>query len=162
QPGIEEYHPDTVFSDSFNAGAFENHHDEIETEEEEPVTVEAEELTEGRVSHIVAVEVLCPSCNNPCADRESRTAITYELVGHTVVCSGCGKSCIVPLNAFNMLGEVIAREKPTGQASKREKKGRTKKERKSTRGRKAKSGVVREPCQLSLDVKTIQALNFMG
>lgn len=44
----------------------------------------------------------------------------------------------------------------------REKKGRTKKERKSTQGRKAKGGVVREPMQLSLDIRTIQALNTMG
>lgn len=44
----------------------------------------------------------------------------------------------------------------------REKKGRTKKEKKSTKGRKAKGGVVREPMQLSLDVRTIRALNQMG
>jgi len=46
--------------------------------------------------------------------------------------------------------------------AKREKTGRTKKERKSPKGRKAKSGVVREPLQLSLDVRTIKALNRMG
>lgn len=46
--------------------------------------------------------------------------------------------------------------------SKREKIGRTKKERKSPKGRKTKSGVVREPLQLSLDVQTIQTLNRMG
>ena len=46
--------------------------------------------------------------------------------------------------------------------SKKEKIGRTKKERKSTKGRKTKSGVVREPMQLSLDVRTIKALNAMG
>lgn len=45
--------------------------------------------------------------------------------------------------------------------AKREKKGRTKKERKSTQGRKTKSGVVREPMQLSLDVRTIQTLAAM-
>ncbi len=45
--------------------------------------------------------------------------------------------------------------------AKREKKGRTKKERKSPKGRKAKSGVVREPLQLSLDIRTIKALNAM-
>lgn len=46
--------------------------------------------------------------------------------------------------------------------SKREKVGRTKKERKSPQGRKAKSGVVREPLQLSLDVRTIKTLEAMG
>ena len=46
--------------------------------------------------------------------------------------------------------------------SKREKVGRTKKERKSLQGRKAKSGVVREPLQLSLDVRTIKTLEAMG
>lgn len=45
--------------------------------------------------------------------------------------------------------------------AKREKVGRTKKERKSPKGRKAKSGVAREPLQLSLDIRTIQALNAM-
>jgi ATP-dependent DNA helicase PIF1 len=57
---------------------------------------------------------------------------------------------------------VITCEQPNVTNAKREKKGRTKKERKSTQGRKAKSGVVREPMQLSLDVRTIQALNAMG
>lgn len=46
--------------------------------------------------------------------------------------------------------------------SQREKKGRTKKERKSTKGRKTKGGVVREPMQLSLDIHTIQVLNAMS
>lgn len=48
------------------------------------------------------------------------------------------------------------------ESNRREKKGRTKKERKSTQGRKPKSGVVREPMQLSLDARTIQVLNEMG
>jgi ATP-dependent DNA helicase PIF1 len=46
--------------------------------------------------------------------------------------------------------------------AKREKIGRTKKEKKSTKGRKTKSGVLREPLQLSLDIRTIRALNAMG
>ena len=46
--------------------------------------------------------------------------------------------------------------------AKAEKKGRTKKERKSNAGRKTKSGVVREPMQLSLDVRTIKTLGAMG
>jgi hypothetical protein len=61
-------------------------------------------------------------------------------------------------------GEVIAREKLTTSVPNNqiEKKGRTKKERKSNAGRKAKSGVAREPMQLSLDVRTIKTLNAMG
>jgi len=87
--------------------------------------------------------------------------ITYDLVGHSVECASCHKMCIVPLNAFSLQGNVIAREKPVGQATQREKKGRTKKERKSKAGRKAKSGAVREPTQLSLDVRTIATLTEM-
>jgi hypothetical protein len=95
-------------------------------------------------------------------DRHGDAMITYDLVGHSVTCSACQKSCIVPLNAFSLQGNVVAREKPAGVTTQREKKGRTKKERKNTSGRKAKSGVVREPMQLSLDVRTIKALNSMG
>ena len=60
-------------------------------------------------------------------------------------------------------GNVIAREKPTtsGPNNKAEKKGRTQKERKSNAGRKAKSGTVRQPRQLSLDVRTIKTLDAM-
>jgi ATP-dependent DNA helicase PIF1 len=147
------------------------HHDEIEVstalvpvsmqfnhDENKPIngTVvavgEEPDLLEGKVSHIVAIEVLCPSCATPCVDRVTQSPIiTYDLVGHIVLCPGCQKCCIVPLNAFTMQGLVTAREKPEPGVtnSKREKKGRTKKERKSTKGRKAKSGVVREPMQLS-------------
>ena len=52
-------------------------------------------------------------------------------------------------------------EEETMQTTKREKKGRTKKERKSPKGRKTISGTIREPLQLSLDIRTIQALNDM-
>ncbi len=65
----------------------------------------------------------------------------------------------VPMNV-QLHHDVIGHSGVTN--SKREKVGRTKKERKSTQGRKAKSGVVREPLQLSLDARTIQALNGMG
>src|SRR5579883_182596 len=127
--------------------------------------VEAEPLAEGKISRIAAVEVLCPSCGGACADPATGSLfITYDLRGHTVVCSSCHKSCIVPLNAFSLDGEVIAREKPAQVVpnTKIEKKGRTKKERKSAAGRKTKGGQVRQPMQLSLDVLTIQALNVMG
>jgi DNA helicase II / ATP-dependent DNA helicase PcrA len=144
-------------------------HDQ-EFADEQPITVEAtlvepvEELQEGKVSRISAIEVLCPTCNSSCVDQSGSSFITYELVGHTVTCSACQKACIVPLNAFNLRGDVVAREKPaTGVTnSKVEKKGRTKKERKSTQGRKTKGSEVREPLQLSLDVKTIKVLNAMG
>lgn len=176
-PGFEDYHPDVVaalFEDFLRESTLEHNHvpdaSQFDHDENEPINgtfvVEQEpDLLEGRVSHIVAIEVLCPSCGTPCVDRITQsTMIKYDLVGHAVICPECQKSCIVPLNAFNIQGSVIAREKPeTGITnSKREKKGRTKKERKSTKGRKAKSGVVREPMQLSLDVRTIQALNLMG
>lgn len=131
---------------------------------EEPKVEEFEQI-EGRVSRITAIEVLCPACNGLCVDRATKSAmITYDFVGHSVVCSTCGQVCIVPLNAFSLSGEVIAREKPTTGVtnSKREKKGRTKKEKKSNAGRKAKGGVVREPMQLSLDRRTIDVLNAMG
>jgi ATP-dependent DNA helicase PIF1 len=141
------------------------HHDAIEGEIILEVNAGvATPLVEGKVSRIAAIEVLCPSCNSPCADPATQSQmITYELVGHSVVCSDCRKTCIVPLNAFSLQGDVIAREQPKGTTNaKREKIGRTKKEKKSTKGRKAKSGAVREPMQLSLDVRTIQALNTMG
>jgi len=62
-----------------------------------------------------------------------------------------------------LAGNVIAREKPTtsGPNNKADKKGRTQKERKSNAGRKAKSGTVRQPRQLSLDVRTIKTLDTM-
>jgi hypothetical protein len=144
-----------------------NHHDEIEAINATVIEEVAlsPDLLEGKVSHIVAIEVLCPFCGTPCVDRGLESPmITYDLVGHAILCPACQKSCIVPLNAFSIQGSVIAREKLEAGVtnSKREKKGRTKKERKSTKGRKTKSGVVREPMQLSLDVRTIQALNTMG
>ena len=46
--------------------------------------------------------------------------------------------------------------------NKTEKRGRTKKPRKSNAGRKAKSGTVRQPRQLSLDVRTIKVLDAMN
>jgi len=141
------------------------HHDAIEGEIILEVNAgAATPLQEGRVSHIVAIEVLCPFCGTPCVDRGLESPmITYELVGHAVLCPECKQLCIVPLNAFSLQGDVIAREQPKGTTNaKREKIGRPKKEKKSTKGRKAKSGVVREPMQLSLDVRTIQALNQMG
>jgi DNA helicase-2/ATP-dependent DNA helicase PcrA len=134
--------------------------------EMEPVAVG--ELAEGRVSRVTAIEVLCPSCNNPCVDPATGSPmITYELVGHTVVCSVCQKACIVPFNAFSQPGDVVAREKPTQAAPHHlaEKKGRTKKERKAPWGVKPKSGKagdVRQPLQLSLNMRTIRVLNVMG
>ncbi len=119
-------------------------------------------LTEGRVARIAAIEVLCPLCSGICVNRNGSSYITQDLVGHSVTCSRCEKACIVPLNAFSLQGEVVAREKPTGIASKREKKGRTKKERKSKAGRKTKGKGVRQPMQLSLDIKVINTLNAMG
>lgn len=120
-------------------------------------------LQEGRVARIAAIEVLCPMCNGLCADPATGSLyITHDLIGHTVICSRCNQACIVPLNAFSMQGNVVAREKPSGQAAKREKKGRTQKERKSKAGRKTKGKGVRQPMQLSLDSKVINVLNFMG
>ncbi len=69
-----------------------------------------------------------------------------------------------PTQCILITTDVVGREKPTssGPHNKNDKKGRTQKENKSTRGRKAKSGVVRQPRQLSLDVRTIQTLDAMG
>ena len=88
--------------------------------------------------------------------------ITEDLTGHSVTCVECHTNSLVPLNAFSA-GNVIAREKPTtsGPNNKADKKGRTQKERKSNAGRKAKSGTVRQPRQLSLDVRTIKTLDVM-
>jgi len=129
----------------------------------EPTSIEAP--AEGKVSRAVAIEVLCPSCNSACIDPSTGSLfITENMIGHSVTCSRCKKSCIVPLNAFSLQGEVIAREKPTTSVPNNqvEKRGRTKKERKSNAGRKAKSGTVRQPLQLSLDIRTINTLNTMG
>ena len=140
----------------------ENDQEEIiieQVREEEPVNT----LVEGRVSRVTAIEVLCPGCNHSCVDPATGSPlITYELTGHTVKCVACGKACIVPLNAFSLQqSEVVAREQPAGQTTKREKVGRTKKERTSTRGRKPEGKAVKEPLQLSLDVKVIRTLNEM-
>lgn len=134
------------------------HHDEIALPE---ISVP---LTEGRVSRAVAIEVLCPLCNGVCVDPATGSVtITPELVGHTVICNSCKRACIVPLNAFSMTGNVIAREKPAQQVpnSQIEKKGRTQKERKSSQGRKTKGSEVRQPMQLSLDMKVIKTLKAM-
>jgi len=123
-------------------------------------------LTEGRVARIAAIEVLCPLCSGICVNHNGSSYIMHDLVGHSVTCSVCEKACIVPLNAFSLSlsGNVVAREKPIANVPNREleKKGRTKKERKSNAGRKAESGIVREPMQLSLDVRTIKTLNAMS
>jgi hypothetical protein len=171
--GFEKYDPTVVealFNDAIGiqpSSVSHFHHDEIETViieadvVEDPKIVEA--LEPGRISRVLAIEVLCPACNNACVDPATGSlSITYDLVGHSVICSSCGKACIVPLNAFSLQGDVVAREKPAGQATKREKKGRAKKERKSKAGRKTKGKGVRQPMQLSLDIKVINTLNAMG
>jgi hypothetical protein len=174
EPGFEDYEPevvDALFRDGLVPAGFPAR-DAVapwngETVVEGSVVVrqepEEEPLAEGRVSRIAAIEVLCPKCGNPCLTPHGSPMITYDLVGHSVTCSVCGKACIVPLNAFSLQGDVVAREKPAAGISnnKCEKRGRTKKARKSNAGRKAKSGIVREPMQLSLDVRTIRVLNFM-
>jgi ATP-dependent DNA helicase PIF1 len=122
-------------------------------------------LTEGRVARIAAIEVLCPACAGICVDPGTgSTYITPDLVGHTIVCSRCKQQCIVPLNAFSLDGAVIAREKPEQNVSnaKREKKGRTKKERKSNAGAKSHGKEPKQPLQLSLDMRIIQTLKTWG
>jgi hypothetical protein len=165
-PGFEDYDPDvveTLFRDTFGVYPSSLHHDEIEPVTVIDVTPEPEPLEPGKFSRVLAVEVLCPACNSACVDPATGSlSITYDLVGHTVVCSACKKACIVPLNAFTLQGDVVAREKPAGQAAKREKKGRTQKERKSKAGRKTKGKGVRQPMQLSLDLRVINTLNAMG
>ena len=119
----------------------------------------------ARVGRLLAIEVLCPHCGAQCVDKGfGSPLITENLVGHSVVCSGCGSESLVPLNAFLMVGDVVAREKPSasGLNNKEGKKGRTPKPKKSNAGRKAKSGFVRQPRQLSLDVRTIQVLDVLG
>jgi len=119
--------------------------------------------TAGRT---LALEILCPACGGSCADRATgSTYITEDLQGHVVVCSTCYQECVVPLNAFSAPSiRVTAREKPaaSGPNNKAEKRGRTQRDRKSNAGRKAKSGVVRQPRQLSLDVRTIQTLDTLN
>lgn len=144
-----------------------------EQEFEQPTTVveiePVQELAEGKVSRISAIEVLCPVCNSSCMDPQTNSSfITYDLIGHVVVCSACSKQCIVPFNAFSLSqsGDVVAREKsdqtlPNHLAAK---KGRTKKEKKAPTGVKPKSGKegdVRQPLQLSLNMRTINALTVM-
>ncbi len=116
------------------------------------------------VGKLLALEVLCPNCGGDCADKKTDSLmITQDLIGHTVQCVECHRESLVPLNAFSLTTDVVAREKPTssGPHNKNDKKGRTQKEHKSTRGRKTKSGVIRQPRQLSLDVRTIQTLDAM-
>jgi len=116
------------------------------------------------VGKLLAIEVLCPNCGNDCADPKTGSLmITEDLIGHTVTCVACHTESLVPLNAFSLTTDVVAREKPITSSpnNKTEKRGRTEKPRKSNAGRKAKSGVVRQPRQLSLDVRTIQTLDAM-
>jgi len=85
-----------------------------------------------------------------------------------MVCAKLAQKCIqvnrLPVFEFLPLGNVVAREKPvtSGPNNKAEKRGRSVKARKSNTGRKTKSGVVRQPRQLSLDVRTIKTLDAMG
>ena len=112
-----------------------------------------------------AIEVLCPHCGNGCADPKTGSLmVTEDLLGHTVTCVECHTESLVPLNAFTRTGNVTARDKPTlsGPNNKAEKRGRTAKPRKSNAGRKSKSGVVRQPRQFSLDVRTIKTLDAMN
>ena len=130
----------------------------------EPVVTKEPKKQDAFIGKLLAIEVLCPNCNNGCADPKTGSLmITEDLIGHSVTCVKCHTSSLVPLNAFSFTGNVIAREKPTtsGPNNKAEKKGRTQKERKSNAGRKAKSGTVRQPRQLSLDVRTIKTLDAM-
>jgi ATP-dependent DNA helicase PIF1 len=140
----------------------ELYHDKIE----EPIVVETivTELAEGRVARITTIEVLCPKCNKPCVDQTGSSLITPELTGHTVTCSACQTACTVPLNAFSLnQGDVVAREKPAGKADLRPKRGRSwEKQKTSNKGRPMKSGRHREPLQLSLNIRTIVALQVLG
>ncbi len=167
--GFEDYDPDvvaTLFNDNVGLprSSTDFRHDEIEAVIDVTSVVESEVLVPGKFSRVLAIEVLCPACNGACVDPATGSlSITYDLVGHTVNCSVCRKACIVPLNAFSLQGDVVAREKPTGVTNnKREKKGRTQKERKAKSGRKTKGGTVRQPMQLSLNIRTINTLNAMG
>lgn len=138
-----------------------------ETVEEKSVVpaVVDEPLTEGKVSRIAAVEVLCPACGGPCAATGTGSLfITHELRGHTVVCSLCKKACVVPLNAFSISGDIVAREKPTQLVpnAKVEKQGRRKKERKSNAGAKPQGKEPKQPLQLSLDTRIIRVIKQWG
>ena len=134
------------------------------TYEQEPIVTIEPKKQDAFVGKLLAIEVLCPNCGNSCADTKTGSLmITEDLIGHAVTCVECHTSSLVPLNAFSLAGNVIAREKPTtsGPNNKADKKGRTQKERKSNAGRKAKSGTVRQPRQLSLDMRTIKVLDAM-
>jgi hypothetical protein len=177
KPGFEDYEPtvvDALFGAALQSASVQP---DVEIavcrdqEFEQPVEATepaVEKLAEGKVSRVSAIEVLCPVCNSSCMNKETGSSfITYDLIGHIVVCSACAKQCIVPLNAFSLSGDVVAREKPTQTAPNHlaEKKGRTKKERKAPWGRTPKSGKkgdVRQPLQLSLNMRTIQVLDVMG
>jgi superfamily I DNA/RNA helicase len=116
----------------------------------------------GRVSKALAIEVLCSDCGSPCVDPTSQSMmICEELAGKLVRCSSCGSENIVPEDAFTE--QVIVVKRPISNL-KANKVGRTPKERKSTAGRKTKSrrGAVRQPRQLSLDVRTIASLDVMS
>jgi len=133
--------------------------------EQTTLQIEKPKKQDAFIGKALAIEVLCPNCGSPCADPKTGSLmITEDLTGHTVTCVECHTDSLVPLNAFSLMGNVVAREKPTtGKPnSKVEKKGRTQKERKSNAGRKTKSGIVRQPMQLSLDTRTIDTLNTMG
>jgi len=130
----------------------------------EPTVTREPQKQDAFVGKLLAIEVLCPNCGKDCADPKTGSLmITEDLIGHTVTCIECHTNSLVPLNAFSLAGSVVAREKPTtsGPNNKADKKGRTQKERKSNAGRKAKSGTVRQPRQLSLDVRTIKTLDAM-
>lgn len=122
-------------------------------------------LAEGRIARIAVIEILCPTCSGLCVDPATGAVqITPDLVGHTIICSRCKQQCIVPLNAFSLQGSVVAREKPAQVVNnaKVEKKGRTKKERKSKAGAKTKGKEPRQPMQLSLDMRIIRTLKSWG
>lgn len=113
----------------------------------ETIKVEAKEVAIADVKPEQTVAVL--DIHHDKIDTPSMSVQDGTIVEGSIFHHDENKDEIIAMNAFP---KTIAREK----------KGRTKKERKSTKGRKTKGGVVREPMQLSLDVRTIQALNQMG
>ena len=63
---------------------------------------DGDEIIEGIRGRILAVEVLCPLCEQCCVEPETGTlSITADLRGKLVVCSRCHIPYRIPSNAFS-------------------------------------------------------------
>lgn len=65
-------------------------------------------MKEGKVVNILAVEIKCEHCQEPCVDAAGSSMITSD--SNTVTCEYCHEEYTVPSNAFTYR-EVNSRQR---------------------------------------------------